>query len=371
MSDLHANTDIMRSGAAVISKTASEMSTIASRVSNLANHIGGQYNGQLRAKVHPILAGLSGEGSGLQGQSAGVGSNLSSIASEIDNVMQSNVASVSEAFAPSPVSPLSAFFNNVGQMAMGGVAAILGWVGLSHTIPATTIPPQSSSSVQVSGSTSFGQLLATEKQQQLDAEQEWWNSNSLNQLDPSIENALKPYGNIYNGCGETSLAMLINYYRSAVQGETADQMITPSELAKLAGQNGDFGKGTILSFKGLEQLANAKGFTTHPPVNSDGTSPLKIEDLQTQVQSGNPVIVYVSYVKDQKTGNYVPNLNPQKPTDYDHFVIATNISNGQVTLVNPLPSYNTNKNADVKPVTVSLGDFQKMWSGQGIGIQPK
>jgi len=163
MSEYRANTDIMRNGVVIISKAASGMSVIASRVNNLASQIGGEYQGQLREKVRPILSGLSGEGSQLQGQSEGLGSGLSSIAGEIDAVMQSNVASVAQAFAPSPTSPTSTFFNNVSQMNLGGwVAAILGVLGIHlqvakiqsqpPPIPAPATPPSTPTNIDSTSS---------------------------------------------------------------------------------------------------------------------------------------------------------------------------------------------------------------------------
>lgn len=141
MSEYRANTDIMRNAVAIISKVTSGVSGIAGRVRGLENQIGGEYQGQLREKVHPILAGLDSAGSQLQGQSDGLGSNLSSIANEIDGVMQANVASLSEAFAPSSATPVSSFFNSIGQMALGGWATILTILGFSR-LQTTNIPPQ-------------------------------------------------------------------------------------------------------------------------------------------------------------------------------------------------------------------------------------
>lgn len=131
MSELRVNTDIMRKGALVISKATSDISAVTSRVSGLASQIGGEFQGQLRDKVRPILSGLSSQGSQLQSHSAEVSANLSGKASGIDAVMQSNNISDSGVFTSSGASPMISLFSRVSGFLAGGIAGLLGVVGLN------------------------------------------------------------------------------------------------------------------------------------------------------------------------------------------------------------------------------------------------
>jgi len=139
MSEFRVNTDIIRNGASIVSKAANGVSAIASRVNGLGNQIGGEYQGQLRDKVRPILSGLSSQGAQLQSRSEGVVADLSGKASGIDVVMQSSSLSAGSSFTSNVFSPITRFFNGVSQLGLGSVAAILGWIGLSHHT--TVIPP--------------------------------------------------------------------------------------------------------------------------------------------------------------------------------------------------------------------------------------
>ena len=66
MEDLRVNTDIVRQGASVLSSAANNMQQVITRINTLGNQIGGEYQGQLREKVVPILSGAAGGGSPLQ-----------------------------------------------------------------------------------------------------------------------------------------------------------------------------------------------------------------------------------------------------------------------------------------------------------------
>lgn len=151
MSEYRANTDIIRKSASAIAKAASDLGGIVGRVNGLANKIGGEYHGQLRDKVQPILSGLAGLGAQVSNLSDQVGVQLSAKATEIDAVMESSKLSAGNTLVTGTMSPIARFFNGLGQLTFGGVAAIIGgWIGLGKNsnhitthIPTDPLPPTS------------------------------------------------------------------------------------------------------------------------------------------------------------------------------------------------------------------------------------
>jgi surface antigen len=136
MSDLRANTDIMRSGAASIADSGNTVAQSVGKISSLSNNIGNAYDGQLREKLVPILSGASSEGTRLQSHSLEISGKLASKASEIDAVMQMNSNMVVFSTATTIGSPLRAFFARI--LGLSIITSILGFIGIKTDKPLYT-----------------------------------------------------------------------------------------------------------------------------------------------------------------------------------------------------------------------------------------
>jgi len=255
MSEYRVNTDIMRKGAAIISKAATGISAIASRVNGLANQIGGEYQGQIREKIRPILGGLSGQGSQIQSQSEGLGTNLSSTAGEIDGVMQLSVASVSGAFTPDSISPITNFFKSLGEV--GFIAAVLGWIHSGQHPPVTVTNSSSRSSPSTSPKVTSGDqqdILSVPFQSQ-------WNGK-----------------NGGGNCGPASVTMAINKFGKNVK---YDDVI--SKMPKDKHGYTDF------------QSTEVKGLLKENGLQEEQVH--NMSELETHLKDGHPVIISVDNSK--------------------------------------------------------------------------
>lgn len=135
MSEFRVNTDIIRKGASVLSSAATSMQQIVTRINNLGNQIEGQYQGQLREKVVPILSAATGGGNPIQMRSQEISAGLSAKAKAIDDAMESNFNRVANAYTSTSWSGslLQDFFNSIGQFRLEYGAFVLR-LGLFGTI---------------------------------------------------------------------------------------------------------------------------------------------------------------------------------------------------------------------------------------------
>lgn len=129
MSELRANTDIMRNGATSIANGGNLAGQAASKLGSLSNGVSGAYEGQLREKLAPVLSGVSSEGSRLQNQSQETSNILFGKAAEIDEVMQRNIGLLAVSTALTIGSPTRFFFTRV-LVRFGIVSSILQFIGI-------------------------------------------------------------------------------------------------------------------------------------------------------------------------------------------------------------------------------------------------
>src|SRR5271157_3272818 len=374
MSELRVNTDVLRESASVISTAANSAQQVGARICSLCNSVGDEYQGQLRDKVNSILSGVSGSGSSLQSRSQELSAGLVYKAQAIDEVMQSCFAQTASAISETNriVSSIQGFFSSIGQLGLGIGAFILslGHSG-SSTVPVTKIP---SNNPPPQTEDKFGEILKEEQKEQ-EAIQDWWNTHGIYQANLDIVKDLEQYGNGLNGCGEATLAMLINYWLFIHGEPTIDPIQLTKDLIDDAHQSKDFRGGTSLTPEELRDLAvkygKKYGFQTSP-VSS-------MTDLRNQLYHGNPVIVLVRFHK-KENGIGVEGLEYEpagSSTDFSyHYIIVTNISlGGKVTYINTLPydtSHNlkldpknpsslTTSNVPVVPQTMDVQKFEQSW----------
>ena len=382
MSEIQVNTSDLNDGSKGLKGAAGEIGGIHNQLSSIALSVGNQYDGQLSKAIEGIVGVANRTGTRLQSRAIDLGDELLSRAIGFESANEAGKSAMFDASSSyinfiqaTPALGLISFFRklkesatsiwNISGLAIGGLLSLIFVTNkLGIATPFDTSPKQV---------TSFGDLLKEEKnlkEKQEIQRQEWWNTNGLNQRDPSIVKAMEPYGNTFNACGATAMAMLINY--SNFVGNKSDTSTDTASLVKWSGQQGNF-KDSLLSFTELEYIASHQGFTLDSALQADGTSPITFENLKSQVKAGNPQIVLAKYGYD-KTNNYVPSPNSK----FDHFVIVTDITDNQVTIVNSHPGKYISSNTDVKPMRISTDEFKKIWTfdidqstGQGFGIKPK
>ncbi len=137
MSYLRVNTDVMRNGAGSIRGSGEKIAQTANKISSLSSQVPDSYDGQLRDQILPILSSAVGEGTRLQGEAGRFSGNLTSLAGEIDTVMQLNAGIISEVAVPTTQSSLMKFFARVG---VGGIAVVIwNWLHPERYTPTTRI----------------------------------------------------------------------------------------------------------------------------------------------------------------------------------------------------------------------------------------
>jgi hypothetical protein len=174
MSELRANTDIMRHGATSIANGGNLAGQAANKLGTLSNNVSGAYEGQLREKLAPILSGVSSEGSRLQIRSQETSKILFAKATEIDEVMLLG-ATTQISTETSSSSPLRSFFSRVRSLGLGTLVTVMGWAGIrSNNIPITheaheTPTSDVSNTVSTRPNASFGQMLEQDRKERGEA----------------------------------------------------------------------------------------------------------------------------------------------------------------------------------------------------------
>lgn len=278
MSDLRANTDIMRNGASIITKAAGSLGGIVGRVNGWANQIGGEYQGQLRDKVRPIISSLAGLGTQVGNRSEEAGTLLVAKATEIDAVMQSSNLSAASTLAPSTMSPLARFFNGVSQLTLGGLAAILSWIGLGQTrTPVTNIP---------------------QRPVQVDV--------GVYQNDPRwAAEPMGPNGTMEEyGCLVTALTMIARYHGVNITPKDFNNWLRDSK-------NGGYVNGSNLNWSKAQEYLNSLGLNGRiENINLNG-SDHGVGAINSELSAGRPVVLHVPG-PNKDDGHYVLAVPPPR-----------------------------------------------------------
>lgn len=192
----------------------------------------------------------------------------------------------------------------------------------------------------------------------------WWNTNAINQMNMETQRiASKFLSNRYNTCGPAVLAMMANYYRSLIEGNT--EKVTAGELIKAARNKlgyfyPPYNSG-LLNFKGLRAIGGLVGLEQTYP--QDGRALISIEDLLARVQAGEPAVVGMRYAYQGADKLYLPAGGSD---NYNHFVIliAAFEDEGGLKLhvFNPHPGYSMTDDSQAVPSVMSLDEFVGSWA---------
>jgi hypothetical protein len=219
--------------------------------------------------------------------------------------------------------------------------------------------------------TSFGDILKNAEEQEAlkkkrqEEIQKWWNSNGLNQANIQVREVMhtknNPNLNPFNACGSAVLAMIINY-QDWVHGGTG-KVLDAKTLAKEAVAQGAFDTDSFTNITELATLADKQGFVLLEAKD--------LSDIKQKVQKGEPQVALLRYGYNNN-GNYVPDTGTSKLVKVsNHWVIITELSNSNATIINPYPGTGKLLDTDVKPTTITLDELGSVWRGSGFGIKEK
>jgi len=195
----------------------------------------------------------------------------------------------------------------------------------------------------------------------------WWIDNAFNQIAPdTYKTAGEVITNPYNTCGPTTLAMVINYYRS--RSNDGLETVTPSDVILKAAEMGlytaPYVPSGLLGLPNLREIAGKFGFQQAYP--EDRNVFIHFDDLIEQLKYGRPAIVGMRYDYDKQTGAYLP-VPASDQKHINHFVIAFGLSttdDGEtlVWVLNTHPGRNMTENSDVLPTPMSTEVFKASWA---------